>query len=334
MLVALLSALVSPVVLGAALRVQSDTACPSAREVSENVQAIVELSEESAAELHATLRPDGDGLELELSDGDTSLAERRIDGAADCAVLAHAAAAVLAAWLSNEHPEFLLTLPGPASANDAPTAPSSAAGSSQAPAPAPPTSAGVKAPPAEAPPAPGASTPLAPRLGTHRLWLGAGIGGNLSGAAFVPGGELDLTWEPNQTGSGLLLSASWLSAHSEPLAEGTLRWTRWPLIAGPFLRLSGRGASVELEAGPAVGWLHVEGQNFSPNSKLGAVTLGGQAAVRIAPERARFGPFLMAVPMLWFGRSTAAVRLPKGQLAAKDLPRFELFLAAGVHLPW
>ncbi|MGC4119498.1 MAG: hypothetical protein QM765_34000 [Myxococcales bacterium] len=80
-----------------AVRVDSDTACPSAQEVSSRLELL--LGPDSGPALHrATLHASESGLTLELRDARDVLLATRSLPPASCRELAQASAAVLAAW--------------------------------------------------------------------------------------------------------------------------------------------------------------------------------------------------------------------------------------------
>ncbi len=331
-----------PILLGAALRVQSDMSCPAAADVTANVQAIVDLSPESAANVYATLRREGEWLELELADGKgRTLGTRRVSASEDCAVLARAAAVVLASWLSEEHPEFLMALPprptGGASAPE--NAPSEAASPASAPLPEQPS---LPPPLPVAPPpraVPARTVEPARRPPMQRLELGASIGGDVSGSGdsqFAAAAGLSAAWAPRSAGLGVRLNANWIGARSLTIQDANhhVRWTRWPLFAGPYWRIERGRMSFDFEAGPSLGWLRAEGQSFSRNSSDGRLTFGGYAALRWVPRNEGLHAFVSVTPVYWFGKATASAKTtPSDTESTRDIPAFELLLTAGVQLP-
>ena len=335
----MLLTLLHPIVLGAALRVQGDLGCPAPNDVSANVQAIVDLSEASAAQVVATLRREGPWLELELSDAQgAALGKRSIEAGEDCAALARTAAVVLAAWLSEEHPEFLVALPSPA-----PAAPSTPGSPSSPSSPSSPTQATRDASKPAAPPTtpprsdlvvskPRATTASpAPSNDRHRLALAAAIGGSTSGSQFATLAWLGVSLDPGERGLGVQLSAAWIGAHSEPLQPHEVRWTRWPLMAGPYLRFISQPGTFDLELGPALGWLRLEGQDFSPNAAHGHATFGGYASLRFMPKAGSWHPFVMATPVLWFGRTTAFATSGGVPSSETTLPSVDLLFSVGAR---
>jgi hypothetical protein len=300
--------------------------------------AIADLSESSAEKVYATLRRDGPWLELGLSEvNGTSLGERRIEAGEDCAVLASAAAVVLAAWLSDEHPEFLATLPALA-ALDAASSAGAPPAEPAAKAPAIAASAPVNRPelPSRRAPAP---RPSPAQRSPRRLALEAGValdagaGGSPSQTPFAPAVWFGMAWGPKQSGLGVRVGGALIGPRTEPLAGQAVRWTRWPLLVGPYLAF-GRGAThFELEAGAALGWLRLEGQNFSPNASRADALFGSYARFRWLPALPALHPFVCLTPIQWFGRRTALATSPTGEPSARDLPTVELLILAGLSLP-
>lgn len=323
----MLLSLLTPIVLGAALHVQSDGACPAPSEVSANARALVELSDESANTIYATLKRDGAWLELELSQRDgSSLGNRRIEASDDCATLARTAAVVLVTWLSNEHPEFLTTLPSEAPAP------------ARVPAPAPPPVTPVVTPHV-ARPVPAAVPPRvaeAPRTVAvaRRFVLSAAIGGSAASSAFAPAAALGAAYGPVESGWGARLQLAWIGARSEPLAENEVSWTRWPVMLGPYWSFVRGSSRFELEAGAALGWLRLEGRNFSQNFSDSNATFGGYGSLRFVPKVGKLTGFVSVTPLFWFGRSTArATSADTGATTDRDLPAFELLVTGGMQLP-
>jgi hypothetical protein len=322
-------ALLHTVVLGAALRVEGETSCPAATQVAADVQKILGLSDEYAPRVHASLTRDGAFIDLKLSESDgTSLGERRLEANEDCVVLSRTAAVVLAAWLTDQHPEFLVALPAnsASSAGSSPTPGSSAAATDKsapkiAPAPAA----------REQPDAASTAQPQARGAWTHRLALGAAIGGGWASSQFVPAAWLGVSLDPVTTGWGAQVSAAWLGARDQSLQGKQVQWTRWPLMAGPYVRFAFGSATLELEAGPALGWLHLEGQEFATNRGSSHASVGGYGALRFMPKAGAWHPFVMLAPVLWLGHATAFVDNVDKTSASTDLPSLELLFTAGVH---
>jgi len=329
---------IAPIVLGAALRIESEVACPEPSEVSANLQRIVELSDESAAGLHASTQRDGSWLVLRLTGSDgNSLGERRIAYEGDCQMLARAAAVVLAAWLSNEHPEFLVALPPEGWESQVETAaeidPPAVEANPSTNVPA----ANAPAAPSPAAPAPRAAAPAPAAPSTmervqRRLALGAGLGAAFSGS-FAPALALSAAWDPGLRGWGARVGLAWLGVRTEPLGEREVSWTRWPLLAGPFLRLHAGRASFDLEAGGALGWARLGGHGFNANATDSGVTVGSYAALRFVPNDAPLHAFVMAAPLFWFHNATAVATNASGATVTRSLPPFEVLLMLGAELP-
>ena len=324
----MLLSLLLPVVLAAVLRVEGAGTCPDPAEVSAIVQRVVDLSDESAQKVHATLSHEGAWLVLRFNGSDgSSLGERRLDDDGDCTVLARAAAVVFAAWLSEEHPEFLVSLP-PAFDNSQPG--TEAVPPRTLPSPPPVPEPPPRTPPRAVDPRPSPSATPAAR---HHFSLAAGLGGVSNGAQFAPAGWLGLSWDPSNTGFGARLSVAWTGTRSRDLQDHQVTWSRWPGLAGPYLRFTRGRASFDLEGGGALGWLRVGGQNFSTNASHQDASVGAYARVTFMPRDAPWHAFLSITPVLWFGRATAVARDANGTSTEAKLPSFEALFALGAQLP-
>ena len=325
----------APVILGGALRIQSEVACPDAAEVSVNVQKLLDLSDQSAATLQGATRRDESWLVLSLWESDgKSLGERRVPYDGDCATLARAAAVVFSAWISNEHPEFLVALPAEGAEPNA----NGASAVEPAPGAGPSSPAPINVEPRRPAPTPGRSAPAPgaappPAVAKRRLVLSAGIGGAANSNSFAPGVTLNAAWDPGRHGWGARVGVTWLGARSEPLDGREVSWTRWPLTAGPFLRLPAARASFDLEAGGALGWARLHGRGFATDTTDSGMTAGGYAALRFVPNDARLHLFVMAAPLSWCHNATAIATDATGAAVASDLPAWEVLLTLGAELP-
>ena len=320
-----------PILLGAALRVDGKVTCPEPKQVSADLQKILEISTEYAPQLHADLRRDGAWLELTLTGADgTSLGERRIDANEECAVLSHTVAVVLATWLSDEHPEYVVALPTvdaaqatvPTPTNEAPRTPAPPANPQ---APSPPTVAVL---PVQAR---GRALSAAGAREAHHLALSAALGGALGSSEFAPSASLGLSLDPGIQGLGVDLAAAWVAARSEPLAAHSVSWSRWPVFLGPYLRLVTRVGRFDLGAGGTLAWLRLEGRDFSPNVATSHAAFGSYAALRFLPRAGAWQPFVLVMPALWFGRATAFASGTNGAAADATLPSIDLLFAAGMR---
>jgi hypothetical protein len=331
----LLLTLLHPVVLGAALRIQGQVSCPEPAQVTAELQKILDVSEAYAPELHADLSRDGAWLELTLTDTDgTSLGERRFEANEDCALLSHTVAVVLATWLTDEHPEYVVLLPS----HDLASKPDAQPPAGSAPASAPRTSPAPALPAAAPAPAVAATRAVRPPPArtkepapAYRAAFSAALGGAWGSSEFAPGAWLGASLDPGLKGWGLDLAAAWVANRSEPLAGREVRWTRWPLLVGPYLRWVTKAGRFDLGAGPALAWLRLEGQNFSTDIATSHVAFGGYAALRFLPSAGAWQPFLIAAPVLWFGHTRAIATGGNGAEPEVTLPSVDLLFAAGLR---
>ena len=325
--------LVHAAVLGAALRVEGEVSCPAPAQVAADVQKILGLSDEYAPKVHATLAREGAFIRLSLSESDgTSLGERLLTADEDCVVLSRAAAVVLAAWLTDQHPEFLVALPSSADASasgDAARQPSAVPSNAGAAQPTPATAPAKSVVAARNISAAASSSNTPP---AHRLALGAAIGGGWASSQFVPGAWLGVSLDPVQSGWGAQLSAAWLGQHTQQLRDRNIAWSRWPLMLGPYVRFATQFGNVEVEAGPALGWLHLQGTDFTRNIPQSKAQVGGYGALRFMPKANAWHPFLMVAPVLWFNSVSAQSvdELGKGT-DSTHLSSLEVLFTAGVR---
>jgi hypothetical protein len=322
-LVPLALTLLGPIVLGQAVDVRSDTACPSAEQVEERLRQILDLQGKHVDERAVVTRETG-SLRVVLRGADgRDIGERVLSAEAGCEDLAQAIAVVLATWISDVHPEFVGALP--------PTQAPPGAAQGAAPSALPPirterepvkdtaaTSTEHDNAPADGGPA------AAPR------WIepGLGLGVGLSGPRAAATASLLVAWVPAVSGVGLAASATIASPREQPLADGKLLWWRWPMTAGLVLRTTVARTIMDVSAGGALAWAHLNGSGFPATSSADDFTLGAFASFRIAPARGRLVPFAAATGYGWLARSVAYVRPEAG--AELELPRYDVMLMAGV----
>jgi hypothetical protein len=310
--------LVAPLVFAFTSLVAGET-CPAPVDVEARVRAILhlaalqQLSEGFVVERHEA------GLYVELRSADSTLiGQRTLPAEGSCDELAQAAAVVLSAWLSDAHPDFAGALP---------PGPEPEPASASPPAPAAEPEPAVAAPkPAPLPAAPPPSAPRAPR--SRRWELGVGVGADLSAESFVPAAFATFGFAPIVDGFGVsgLLGAS--SSRQLALGPGQVAWRRWPLGVGPSFRAVSPSVSLEINAGPALAWLHLDGSNFERNSAQDGVEPGGFLQLRAASRGSRWGVFGLANAQYYPLDYGAFATLPDGPSLA-PVPHFSLGLAVG-----
>jgi hypothetical protein len=331
MLLAFGSFVTAAVLAGPVVVIESALDCPAAGQVSEELERIVPNAAGTPPQDRALLSSE-DGVllvHLRAPDG-TLLGERRIVAEGSCNERARAVAVILGTWLTDIHPEYRSALPLPAPAPEQPT---------QAPAANPPAAApSPQRPPPLQRPAPLQPAPLPARLADRdvatskqaaaRRWSGAlAIGFGLSEAGAVLAGALSASYAPERTGLGAAAFAVLTLPAERSLGSGTVSSFRWPLGAGPLLRVQGRRAFFDVSAGPMVGWLHVAGEGFSENRSADDAAAGAFGRVRLGLGWPRFRPFVEAGLLGWFGAATAVTREPETEF---ELPAFESFVLAGM----
>jgi hypothetical protein len=290
-----------PFVLAQTL-VTSAQDCPAASSVEARVREVLGLRAGSPAfEERATIDRDGASLRVTLRTHDGRvLGDRRLQADGSCQDLVGVVAVVLAAWLSDVHPEFVGALPAPA------------------PLPAPPSAPAPIAPPGES---------IEARRPPRQWVLGAGIGADFSSLAPAPFVALGVGWIPERSGLGAALAATLVGARSEDLSTGSVRHWRWPLELGPVLRVPVGSAALDFGAGAALAWLHLEGSGFASSASHDAFHAGGFISTRISMRSDRFAPFAEVTGVFW-GSTQAFVRRGPDELAV-TLPRVEAYVAVG-----
>ncbi|HEX2874750.1 MAG TPA: hypothetical protein VHP33_26045 [Polyangiaceae bacterium] len=257
--------MVAPLVFAFTSLVAGET-CPAPVDVEARVRAILHLAAEQQLSEGFVVERHESGLYVELRSADSTLiGQRTLPAEGSCDELAQAAAVVLSAWLNDAHPDFAGALPPAAPSEPEPEA---------APAlPPEPSVAPKPAPPAPAPaPAPG---PAPRAAASRRLQVGVGFGAELSGESFVPSAVVTLGLVAVEGGFGVsgVLAAS--SSRQLPLGPGQVAWRRWPFGVGPSFRAVTSSIGFEINAGPALAWLHLDGSNFARSSAQDGVEPGG-----------------------------------------------------------
>jgi hypothetical protein len=323
-LVPLALTLLGPVVLGQAIDVRSDTFCPSAEQVGERVRQILDLKGRHIDERALVMREAG-SLRVVLRGADgRDVGERVLSADAGCEDLAQAVGVVLATWISDVHPEYVATLPS--------TEVTPGATDAKPPSPTPTPTAHAEGEPAAdtsatLPTHDSAPAQDGPTQAPRRLEPGLGVGVGLSGPRAAATVSVVVAWVPAGSGVGLAASATVASPREQPLADGKLQWWRWPATVGLVLRTPAARAIVDVTAGGALAWAHLNGRGFPSTSSADDFTLGAFASVRIAYATGRLVPFAAATGYGWLARSTAYVRPDMG--GDLDLPRYDVMLMAG-----
>jgi hypothetical protein len=275
--------------------------CPAAATVDARVRDILGLSAEARLDERATIAREGASLRVTVrSSDDRVLGDRLLQADGDCNELAGAVAVVMAAYISDVHPEYLASLP--ANAAPVPLSPHLNRDAGAAPVPR-----GVDS--------------------LRHFRLGLALGAEFSGAGAVPSGALGAAWLPAHSGFGFAASATINGARQTQLSNGTLRYFRWPLTLGPAFRVPASGVELDLQAGPAVAWLHLEGVDFSPSASKDTFGIGGFAAARVSASSGAFAPFAELKAIGW-QHTEAFVRRGPDQPTV-SLPSVEFYAALG-----
>jgi hypothetical protein len=266
-----------------------------------------ELSEGFAVERHEA------GLYVALRGADSSLiGERTLPTAGSCDELAQAAAVVLAAWLSDVHPDFAGALPPP----ELPPLP-----------PAPPASEPetTKPPPPPASALPPPPRPVAPE---HHLHLALGVGGDISNGVPSPALLLGASYGAEQSGFALTLRGILTMSRDQPLSPGQVSWRRWPVGIGPTLRVATQHVDFAFSAGPALAWLRLGGNSFDHVAEQSGFVGGGFGEL-LASGRARPLTVFGALNVQFYPATTTAK--VSGLDLEWDLPALSSTLVVGAR---
>jgi hypothetical protein len=311
-----------PVILGVpAVSVEGSGDCPSPAAVSVELSAIMTVPDVESGADRVVVSSTGDEVSVGLfSAGGAVLGERRVSAEGSCEEKARAVAVILAAWLTDVHPEFRTALPEvapPVVHEPAPAPPP------ELPAPSEPRTLAQPAPA----PAPAARPTERPTPRGFSYAAAAGIA--LSAAGATPAFELSARFAPAGAGLGMLgFALAALPVESE-LGSGSVSSFRWPFGLGPLLRLAPQGAFVDLAIGPSVGWLHLDGDGFRTNDVADDLVFGGFLGVSVGGTKGFLRPHAAVGLLVWPGTSTAVASVPDAEL---DLPLVEATALLGVLL--
>ncbi len=263
-----------PVVFALVSLVEGDT-CPAPVDVEARVRTILHLSAEQQLSEGFVVERHEAGLYVALRSADsTSIGERMLPTQGSCEELAQAAAVVLSAWLTDVHPDFAGALPPPKP--------------EPAPEPEPKPTPAPKPEPPRPPPTPPV---VSKRLPKHRWQTQLGVGGELSNGTLVPALLAGASYGAEASGLALSARALITLPRNQPLEPGQIVWRRWPLGIGPTLRLASPTLAFAASAGPAVAWLHLEGDSFDQVSTENGAMWGGFAEAVLAGRGRPFTPF-------------------------------------------
>jgi hypothetical protein len=153
--------------------------------------------------------------------------------------------------------------------------------------------------------------------------------GALAGADFAPGAMAEVMVAPGRTNFAARVAVLGTGMRNQPLADGRVAWTRVSLAIGPAWRL-GRGRFVlDLHAEALAALLIVEGVGYSTTRQSFDVDPGLGAGARVAVRLGRFTPQVGVAVGGWLRQQQVHVT---GTDLVAGLPRFEVFLSAGVGL--
>ena len=277
-------------------------ACPAPAAVAAEAEALLAPTASPIAE--AELAGTDDQLTVVLREpGGAIAAERALPRAGlTCDELATAAAAVIASWLSDVHPEFAAAPANLARAAPAPRARAAGAGAGFD------VALGLL----------GSAAPAGGEAGwAAGLWAAAGV--------LAPGRSL-----------GARLAFDGESERSFSLGQGHAQTRRLLLSLGPFYRFGGAAGSLvtELGAGVVGAWFGVRGTGYPRAESSAELDVGAAAHLLVAARREpggaawiRWAPFVGLEAVGW-PRARTAVDLGSGE--GLVLPRGEISLVLGI----
>jgi hypothetical protein len=338
-------------VAAAAVRVESDSSCPSADAVRKELDALG--GRDAARSVSMMVRSHSDRLTVELAwPGDAQSETREVDVASDCESRAQAAAVVAASWLGilpgvslQSHPlgtppveiQKPKTVPL-ASPTVPPVVPSPPTPRSVSPAspPEPQPSVGPPQPePASTAPASLAQTHLAVEaphaLEPRRSWLGIGLGGS-AGGGLVPGMRVELVRLRASTG----LDLGWMTStmvsmpRSTSIDGGTSKWIRPAIGVAGLASWRSNRVQLGLDLGPLLGLTVAWGSGFPANETDTSITWGltGGLRLQMVADSSQYWIELRMIDWLRTERLQHEV-LPSGPSVSASLPSLEGLVSAG-----
>jgi hypothetical protein len=313
--------------------------CPQPAEVAARLGALLPRLPASSSESYtAELRDGGAELEILLRGPDGSVAnERSLPRQYTCDELAAAAAAVIAVWISDIHPEFTMPLgtagaPAPERVRSA-TAP---AALDHAPAPPSPDAARAQASPRAAVVAATAivSAPAVRQATPWSLQLdgAAGLAGTLGPSRGSPGWAagaliaIDVRWAPTRVGARVALAAQ--TPRVFPLGIGELHVARTSLSLGPTFRMTGAAEpfTVDLAVLLTGSRLVTRGSGFPRATASTGLDGGYGASLRVGLRRS-WSPFLELGATDW---PVARMGFERVEGNTRPLPQVEVGLTGGI----
>jgi hypothetical protein len=150
-----------------------------------------------------------------------------------------------------------------------------------------------------------------------------------SGAGVSGLGAAGVRFMPERSGFGAALAAHVVTPRTEGLSQGSVRYWRWPLVAGPAFRLQVGSGRLDAHAGVALGWLHAEGRGFEPSTTRDLLRGGGVLGLRGQLGARTWRGFLDLSGVIW-GKTEVFVDQEGGGQPAIGLPSVEFYTAIGV----
>jgi len=275
------------------LRVTGVTACPSPREVEQELAGLIGPREAESVPDLVELRDDAGSIVVALRRGSGEvIAEKRLDAGLSCAQRAAAAAVVVAAWEARPGSQAASTLAVPAPAQVAP-----------------PTVVVTHEP--------------APR--PIHLEPGVSLGLSLVGSTPTPAALVEVAFARTDAvipGVAALVVGS----HSTPVGPGDGNWRRFGLLATAGSRRSWSRTFAEARIGVALTLLDISGSSFARNGSGLAFDPGIPIGARVGLRTAAIRWWLDATVALWPRGQTLYL---EGAPGSASLPRGEALLGLG-----
>lgn len=315
-----------PLLFATELVVEGGAECPGAASIRTELARILPVADRPAkrAREHARVQVSGEAIRVELFTPDGArVGEREVPNDGSCDERARTVAVILAAWITDIHPEYRSALP--AAPAPEPSLP-----------PVEPPRA-VERPPRARPVAPAPTSPprsdvapMPPVRGSNALTpsLAAAAGVSISDTA-TAAAQVSVTLAPPRRGLGATAFVVVSLSEERALGAGRVQSFRWPLGAGVLGRVSGEVLRLDLATGPTVGWLHLEGDGFASNEGADDVAFGGFARARAGTDWGEVHPFVEVGMLGWFTRAVAQARLPNAELALPVVQAVVLFGVSG-----
>jgi hypothetical protein len=162
-----------------------------------------------------------------------------------------------------------------------------------------------------------------------RFEVAAGFLASLAGSAFAAGARAEILVAPARLNLAGRLALQAMDVREEALGRGRARWTRAAVAIGPDYRLRPGRFVIDFHAEFLAALLVIEGVGFDVGQRAFDFDPGLGGGVRAAIKAGPATPYIGASIAGWLRRQEGRV---DGVLESVEIPRFEVFLTAGVGL--